>query len=112
MAKPLPRGAAPLHPGEYLRLTVLPRLLQQGVAKGAFAERLGVSGEALDNLIGGKTNMTPSMALRLGRLLGDPPERWMALQAAYDLWKAEAAMAETLKGLQPLPTAKAKKKPD
>jgi addiction module HigA family antidote len=56
----------------------------------------------LDNLIGGKTNMTPSMALQLGCLLGEPPEKWMALQAAYDLWKAEAAMVDQLHALKPI----------
>jgi len=109
MAKPPAAGLAPLHPGEHLRTRVLPGLLQRGLPRGQFAERLGVSHEALDNLLGGKTNMTPSMALRLGRVLGDPPEKWMALQAAYDLWKAEAAMAEALKALQPLASARAKK---
>jgi addiction module HigA family antidote len=108
MAKPPVRGLAPLHPGEHLRTRVLPALLQQGLPKGQFAERLGVSHEALDNLISGKTNMTPSMALRLGRVLGDPPEKWMALQAVYDLWKAEAAMGEQLAALKPIPKGKAR----
>lgn len=52
--------------------------------------------------------MTPSMALRLGRVLGEPPEKWMALQAAYDLWKAQAAMAEALATLEPIPKGRSR----
>jgi len=48
------------------------------------------------------------MALRLGRVLGEPPEKWMALQATYDLWKAEAAMGEQLAALTAIPRGKAR----
>ncbi|WP_293676543.1 HigA family addiction module antitoxin [uncultured Phenylobacterium sp.] len=108
MAKPLKRGLAPNHPGEILRLTVLPSLLtERDMPKGAFAERLGVSYDVLDNLVSGKTNMTPSLALRLGRVLGNEPQFWMNLQANYDLWKAEAAMGEHLAALKPVGKLKA-----
>ena len=52
--------------------------------------------------------MTTSIALRLGRVLGDPPEKWMALQAAYDLRKAEADIGEQLAALKPISKGKAR----
>lgn len=36
------------------------------------------------------------MALRLARLLGNSPEHWLAMQAAYDLAKARVALGAQL----------------
>lgn len=107
MAKPPKSGLAPMHPGEFLRLTTLPALLaERNIPKGAFAERLGVSSVVLDKLVKGESGMTPSMALRLARVLNTTPQFWMNLQANYDLARAETAMGEQLKALRPLPPAK------
>jgi len=109
MTKPLKRGLPPMHPGEMLRQVTLPALLSDcQVPKGQFAERLGVSPTVFDNLVSGKSGMTPSMALRLARVLDTSPEFWMNLQVAYDLWKAEAAMSDQLSALKPLPKGKAR----
>ena len=110
MAKLPKSGLAPMHPGEFLRLTTLPALLaDQGIPKGAFAERLGVTSGVFDKLVKGETGMTPSMALRLARVLNTTPLFWMNLQANYDLARAETAMGEQLKALRPLPATKAKR---
>lgn len=100
MAKP---PDPPRHPGAYLKLDVLPGLVAQGVPLGVLAERLGVSRPILLKLVDGEAGVTPSMALRLAAVLGGTPEHWMALQAAYDLAKARAAMGGQLAALKPLP---------
>lgn len=33
--------------------------------------------------------MTPDMAIRLGRLLGNGPEIWLRMQQTLELWKLE-----------------------
>jgi addiction module HigA family antidote len=110
MAKPLKRGLAPTHPGERLHNITLPALLtDQGLSLGDFAERLGVARPILAKLVAGQSSMTPSMALRLARVLDTSPELWMDMQAAYDLWKAEAAMADQLAALKPLPKVGARR---
>ena len=96
-----------MHPGEMLCQVTLPALLSgQQIREGMLAKRLGVSQVVFHNLVVGKTGMTPSMALRLARVLDTTPEFWMNLQVAYDLWKAEAALAEQLRALKPLPKGK------
>jgi addiction module HigA family antidote len=105
--RPLKRGLAPLHPGVHLKHTILPALLaDQGIAKPAFAERLGVSLAVLDNFVSGKSPVTPSLALRLGRVLDSRPEFWMDLQRTYDLSRAEEALRDQLAALKPIPKGK------
>jgi plasmid maintenance system antidote protein VapI len=40
--------------------------------------------------------VTAELALLFGRALGQSPQYWLNLQAAYDLKTAEAAMSEQL----------------
>jgi len=77
---------APDHPGKYLSEFVLPDL---GVSKSAFAHHLGISRQMLMNILAGKRGISPLMAVRLGRSLGNDPRFWLNLQQSYDLWHAE-----------------------
>ena len=43
----------------------------------------------LMNILAGKRDITPQMAVRLGRSLGNDPKFWLNLQQAHDLWYAE-----------------------
>jgi addiction module HigA family antidote len=36
-----------------------------------------------------KRPVTPDMAMRLGRLLGNGPEIWLRMQQTLDLWELE-----------------------
>ena len=80
------RDIAPDHPGAYLAHFVLPEL---GVSKTAFARHIGISRQMLMNILAGKRGITPQMAVRLGRSLGNDPKFWLNLQQAHDLWYAE-----------------------
>jgi addiction module HigA family antidote len=75
-------GLPLVHPGDVLREDVIPDCR---LSKTAFAQRLGISREALHNILGRKSAVTPLMAHKLARLLGTSPEVWMNLQQAYDL---------------------------
>ncbi|MCA1748883.1 MAG: HigA family addiction module antidote protein [Sphingomonadales bacterium] len=79
---PLLKGLRPTHPGELLRETILPALDE---SKTAVAGALGVSRETLYRILNEERPVTPSVALRLGKALGNAPEFWLAMQARYDL---------------------------
>jgi addiction module HigA family antidote len=94
------RGAvqrAPTHPGEILREDVLPNL---GVSKAEFARNIGVSRQMLYDILNCQRAITPSMALRLGKVLGNGPTIWVGMQQAYDLHHAEQDMATELDQLE------------
>jgi addiction module HigA family antidote len=78
------RGGAlpPMHPGELLREDVLPAL---GRSRAEIARLLGVSRQTLHSIVAERAPVTPEMALRLGKLCGNGPELWLALQSRYDL---------------------------
>lgn len=54
-----------------------------------FADRLGVSRLTVSDVIHEKRPVTPDMAMRLGRLLGNGPEIWLRMQQTLDLWELE-----------------------
>jgi len=76
----------PTHPGEILREDVLPAL---GLTQKEFADRLGVSRLTVSEILLEKRGVTPDMAIRLGKLLGNGPEIWLRMQQAVDVWTLE-----------------------
>ena len=76
----------PPHPGESIRADCLEPL---GLTVTDAAKALGVSRQALNNLINGQAGISPEMAIRLDKAFGGGAETWLRLQAAYDLAQAE-----------------------
>ena len=76
----------PTHPGEVLREDVLPAL---GLTQLEFANRLGVSRRTVSELLHERRPVTPDMAIRLGKLLGNGPEIWLRMQQTLELWELE-----------------------
>jgi antitoxin HigA-1 len=72
----------PAHPGRIVRNVCL-EPLGLSVTKGA--QILGVTRQALNNVIHGKSGISPEMALRLSKAFGSTPETWLGMQIAYDL---------------------------
>lgn len=72
----------PPHPGLSVREDCLKPL---GLTVTRGAEVLGVTRQALNNLVNGKTGVSPEMAIRLDKAFGGTAEGWLALQAAFDL---------------------------
>jgi antitoxin HigA-1 len=52
------------------------------------AKILGVTRQALNNLVNGKSGVSPEMAIRLDKAFGGGAETWLRLQMAYDLAQA------------------------
>ena len=76
----------PPHPGQSVRADCIERL---GLTVTAAAKALGVSRQALNNLINGQASISPEMAIRLDKAFGGGAETWLCLQAAYDLAQAQ-----------------------
>ena len=49
------------------------------------AKILGVTRQALNNIVNGKSGISPEMAIRLTKAFGSTPETWLRMQLAYDL---------------------------
>jgi len=52
------------------------------------ADILGVTRQTLNNLVNGKSGISPQMAIRLDKAFGGGAETWLRLQMAYDLAQA------------------------
>lgn len=72
----------PQHPGYFVRFDCL-EPLGLSVTKGAAI--LGVTRQALNNLVNAKAGISPEMALRLDKAFGGSAEGWLTLQTAFDL---------------------------
>lgn len=93
-------GLPPIHPGEFLAET----LDELGISQAQFARAIGVSPMRISYIVNRSRPVTAELALLFGRALGQSPEYWLNLQAAFELKKAEEAMGEhllTVKELAP-----------
>jgi addiction module HigA family antidote len=79
----------PPHPGLSVRHDCLEPL---GLSVTEGAKVLGVTRQALNNLVNGKSGISPEMAIRLDKAFGGGAEIWLGLQLDYDL--AEARRTE------------------
>ena len=52
------------------------------------AQGLGVTRQALSDLVNGKAGVSVEMSIRLSRAFGSTPETWLGMQMAFDLWQA------------------------
>lgn len=52
------------------------------------AKVLGVTRQAVNNVVNGKSGISPGMAIRLSKAFGSSPETWLRMQVAYDLAQA------------------------
>ena len=75
----------PPHPGLTVRHDCLEPL---GLTVTEGAKVLGVTRQALNNLVNGRAGISPEMAIRLSKAFGASPEVWLRLQMAYDLAQA------------------------
>lgn len=89
----------PTHPGAYVKEGVLDAF---GLTQQKLADAIGMSRLSINEIVGGKRNLTESMALRLAVLTGTNVEFWLDLQRAYSLWKAERDEADVLARIRPL----------
>jgi antitoxin HigA-1 len=76
----------PSHPGALLREVVIPAT---GRTKIDIANLLGISRQHLYDILREAKPVSPSIAVRLGKLFGDGAAPWLRMQAAHDTWHAE-----------------------
>jgi addiction module HigA family antidote len=72
----------PVHPGRIVRHDCLEPL---GLTVSAAAKVLGVSRQALNNVVNGKSGISPDMAIRLSKAFASTPETWLQMHLAFDL---------------------------
>jgi addiction module HigA family antidote len=72
----------PPHPGLIIRHDCLEPL---GLTVTEAAKVLGVTRQALNNLVNGKSGISPEMAIRLAKAFGSSAETWLGIQLDYDL---------------------------
>ena len=75
----------PPHPGGIVRRQCLQPL---GLSVTRAAEGLGVTRQALSDLVNERRGISTEMAIRLSKAFGSTPETWLGMQMAYDLWQA------------------------
>lgn len=75
----------PAHPGRIVKSACLEPL---GLSVTEGAEILGVTRQTLNNVIHGKSGISPEMAIRLTKAFGSTAETWLRMQLAYDLAQA------------------------
>jgi len=76
----------PPHPGRIVRQEGIELL---GLTVTEAARALGVTRQALNNLVNLKAGISPEMAIRLSKAFGSSPEVWLGMQIAYDLAQLE-----------------------
>jgi len=74
----------PVHPGALVKANL--EELKLSVAEAAKAMK--VTRQQLNNVVQGKTALTPEMALRFERAFGGSADMWLRMQVAYDLAQA------------------------
>lgn len=58
------------------------------------AAGLGITRQALSELLNERTGVSVEMAIRLAKAFGSSPETWLRMQMAYDLWRARGRAAK------------------
>jgi addiction module HigA family antidote len=76
----------PPHPGLSVRHDCLEPL---GLSVAEGAKVLGVSRQALNNLVKGHAGISAEMAIRIDKAFGGGADTWLRMQAAYGLARAQ-----------------------
>ena len=62
------------------------------------AKTLGVTLQAMNNLVNGKAGISAEMAIRLEKAFGGGAETWLRMQATYDLAQVENMLGTSRSG--------------
>ena len=94
-------GLPAIHPGEFLREI----LEDRGISQAQFARAIGVAPMRISHVVKGTRPITAELALLFARALGQSPQYWLNLQAAYDLKIAERQIGARLRAVSELESA-------
>ncbi|MEM6484545.1 MAG: HigA family addiction module antitoxin [Pseudomonadota bacterium] len=81
----------PVHPGSIVREDCI-NASALNVTEAA--KQLGVTRQALNNVVNEKSAISPEMALRLEKMGWSSADAWLRMQMAYDLAKVRARSDE------------------
>ena len=84
----------PIHPGEILQEEFL---LPMNVSQTKLAEDTGIVLAEVEEIINGKSAISPNAALRLSLYFGLSERFWLNLQSRYDLETEKDKVADKLK---------------
>jgi addiction module HigA family antidote len=71
----------PAHPGELVKAC----LDDLGLSVAEAAKGVGITRQQLHNVIAGRSNVTPEMAIRFEKAFGSTADTWLRMQMNYDL---------------------------
>ena len=94
-------GLPPIHPGDFLKEI----LEDRDISQAQFARAIGVAPMRISHIVKGARPITAELALLFGRALGQSPQHWLNLQAAYDLKIAERSIRAQLRAVTELESA-------
>jgi addiction module HigA family antidote len=81
--EPIKIGMSPPHPGEFIRDEILDEL---GLSVSEAAKALGVRRATLSDLLNGKSDLSPEMALRIEKAFGVKMDTLLRMQAWHDAY--------------------------
>lgn len=82
-----------IHPGAILR----EELAARGMSANAFALKLRVPPQRIQEIVAGRRAISPETALRIGVALGTGARLWLAMQQAHDLHATERAVGKKVR---------------
>ncbi|MGV3550769.1 HigA family addiction module antitoxin [Rhizobium sp.] len=80
-----PADRCPFHPRAVLD-DIFPAM---GKSKAEIARLLGISRQQLYDILTEKKPMSPNIAARIGKLIGNGPAIWLRMQASHNAWHAQ-----------------------
>lgn len=99
------RQKNPAHPGGFVKFEIIEPL---GLSVTAAAQALGVTRDTLSTLLNEHSQLSPDMALRVGKAFGVSMDTLMRIQNSYDIAQARKRASEiNVAPYQPAPTVPA-----
>ena len=98
----VPTNRPPTHPGEMLLEEFLTPM---NLTQRQLADSIHVPYQRINELINERRGISPSTALRLAKFFGMSADFWMNVQLRWDLYYAQQAERDELKGIRPLSIA-------
>jgi len=71
----------PVHPGKLVKEC----LDDLGLSVVEAAKGIGITRQQLHNVVAGRSNVTPEMAIRFEKAFGSTADTWLRMQMNYDL---------------------------
>ncbi len=87
----------PVHPGELLKIDVLPAL---GLSVSDLSVKLKISRQHVHRILAGNQPVNAVVALKISKLTGVSPRLLLSMQQNFDLWHAEASIAGELNQIE------------